>query len=82
MRHNLAEVESFGGDDSGSSYEYDSYVYFGIYWEVKNDINLKDDFYTKDSDSDSIPDYLDYNDTMDVGLTITLEEFGIVSDFN
>ena len=81
-QHNLAEIDAWGGDDGGSIYDYDSYIYFGIYWEVKNDINIPENFYTEDSDSDTIPDYLDYNDEMDVGLTITLEEFGIASDYN
>ena len=81
-RHNLAEIEAWGGDDGGSSYEYDSYIYFGLYWEVKNDINLPNDFYEEDADGDTVPDYLDYNDEMDVGLTITLEDFGIASNYN
>ena len=79
--HNRVEMDSYGGDDGGSLYEYDSYVYFEIYWEVKNDINLPITFYYKNSDGDSVPDYLDYNDDIDVGLTITLEDFGIASNY-
>ena len=78
--HNRVETNSYGADD-GVTYEYDSYVDFEIYWEVKNDINLPANFYYKNNDGDSVPDYLDYNDDLDVGLTITLEDFGIGSNY-
>ena len=79
-RHNLVEVDANGWSD-GENYEYDSYVFFRIYWDVQNDISLPASFYTEDSDGDTIPDYLDYNDALDLGLTITLEDFGIEYDY-
>jgi len=80
-RYNLVEIEVDGKDDDGSTDEFDSYIRFVVWWE-KQEPDLPADFYTKDSDGDRVFDYLDYNDLMDIGVTITLDEFGIDSSYD
>ena len=80
-RYNLVEIEVDGKDDNNNDVnQFDSYIRFVIWWELKKEPNLSDDFYTLDSDGDSVKNYLDYNDEMDIGITVTLDEFGISSN--
>ena len=82
-RYNLVEIEVNGEDDGdNNANQFDSYLRFIIWWELKEEPNLSDDFYIMDSDGDGVKDYIDYNDEIDVGVTITLEEFGIASNYD
>ncbi|SVD97663.1 uncharacterized protein METZ01_LOCUS450517, partial [marine metagenome] len=77
-RYNLVEIEVDGKDDNNNdANQFDSYIRFVIWWELKKEPNLSDDFYTLDSDGDGVKNYLDYNDEMDIGINVTLDEFGI-----
>ena len=77
-RYNIVEM-SFNGFDDGVSNEYDSYVSFVVWWE-KNEYSASDDFHTLDSDGDGVKDFKDYNDNMDVGITINLDRLGILTN--
>jgi len=79
-RYNSIEIEVNGEDDGGNADEFDSYLRFVVWWE-KDEPNLPDDFTTKDSDGDTVVNYLDYNDQMDIGVTITIDEFGFDSSY-
>ena len=79
-RHNVVEISADGKLD-GKTDEFDSRVNFVVWWEAKNYETSPEGFYTEDSDRDGVVDYLDYNDEMDVGLTITLKEFGIATNY-
>ena len=82
-RYNLVEIEVDGKDDNNNdANQFDSYIRFVIWWELKKEPNLSDDFYTLDSDGDGVKNYLDYNDEMDIGITVTLDEFGIASNYD
>ena len=82
-RYNLVEIEVDGKDDNNNDVnQFDSYIRFVIWWELKKEPNLSDDFYTLDSDGDGVKNYLDYNDEMDIGITVTLDEFGIASNYD
>lgn len=81
LRYNLVEIEVDGKDDNNNdANQFDSYIRFVIWWELKKEPKLSDDFYTLDSDGDGVKNYLDYNDEMDIGITVTLDEFGIASN--
>ena len=77
-RYNVVEM-SLSGFDDGVSNEYDSYVSFVIWWE-ENESNASEDFHTLDADGDGIKDYKDYNDDIDVGITINLDKLEILSN--
>ena len=80
---NLVEIEVDGKDDNNNdANQFDSYIRFVIWWELKKEPNLSDDFYTLDSDGDGVKNYLDYNDEIDVGINVTIDEFGIVSNYD
>jgi hypothetical protein len=82
-RYNLVEIEVDGKDDNNNNAnQFDSYIRFVIWWELKKEPNLSDDFYTLDSDGDGVKNYLDYNDEMDIGINVILDEFGIVSNYD
>ena len=76
----MVEISADGKLD-GKTDEFDSRVNFVVWWEAKNYETLPEGFYTEDSDRDGVVDYLDYNDEMDIGLTITLKEFGIATNY-
>ena len=80
-RHNEVEISADGKLD-GKTDEFDSRVNFVVWWGVKNDDSLPEEFYTDDHDGDGVVDYLDYNDNMDMGITITLKEFGIATNYD
>ena len=65
------------GDNDGDSTQFDCYISFTIWWESEGSIETDSDFFTSDEDGDRIPDFQDYNDGMDVGVTINIEEFGL-----
>ena len=77
-RYNVVEM-AFSGFDDGVAYEYDSYVSFTIWWEKSED-NISDDFHTSDMYGDGVKDYKDYNDDIDVGITVNLDKFGILAN--
>ena len=79
--HNVIEMSLDGSSDEGSN-DIDASISFIVWWEPNENLEQPEVFYTADSDGDGTLDYLDYNDEMDVGVTITLEEFGIFSNYD
>jgi len=78
--HNVIEMSLDGSSDEGND-EIDASISFIVWWEPNENLEQDEAFYTTDSDGDGTLDYLDYNDEMDVGVTITLDEFGIFSNY-
>ena len=76
-RYNVVEM-SFSGFDDGVSNEYDSYISFVIWWEDNE--SHASEAHTLDTDGDGITDYKDYNDEMDVGITINLNKLRLLTN--
>jgi hypothetical protein len=79
--HNVIKMSLDGSNDEGTDV-IDASISFIVWWESNENLEQEEAFYTADSDGDGTLDYLDYNDEMDVGVTITLEEFGIFSNYD
>ena len=76
-RYNVVEM-SFSGFDDGVSNEYDSYISFVIWWEDNE--SHASEAHTLDTDGDGVTDYKDYNDEMDVGITINLNKLKLLTN--
>ena len=74
--YSVVTIEQDGNND-GDTTQFDCYISFTIWWESEGSIETDSDFFTSDEDGDRIPDFQDYNDGMDVGVTINIEEFGL-----
>jgi len=74
--YSVVTIEQDGNND-GDTTQFDCSISFTMWWESEGSIETDSNFFTSDEDGDRIPDFQDYNDGMDVGVTITIEEFGL-----
>ena len=70
------------GNDDGDTGQYDCSITFRVWWSIENSIEEGLAFYFSDKDGDRTLDFLDYNDELDAGLEIVLENFGFTGDID